>query len=170
MSCLRSLSIGYGREGGGEPLVGLVSAKIKSDDHRLSVIAHPAILDVCRELARQVADSLRVERRRRGTRIGTRALTCFRQAVLGLRWFRDHTAAERLGRDHRISRATSYRYLDEVIEVLAEQALQLHHALRQAHEQGMTHVILDGTVLTTDRLSEKATSVQGKTIDRWYSG
>jgi hypothetical protein len=43
---------------------------------------------------------------------GSRALTCFWQAVLGLRWFRDHG----------ISRATAYRYLDEVIAVLADQA------------------------------------------------
>ncbi|WP_328606909.1 hypothetical protein OG943_44650 [Amycolatopsis sp. NBC_00345] len=41
-----------------------------------------------RELALFVADVLRAERRRRGTR---RALTPFRQAVLVLRWFRDAT-------------------------------------------------------------------------------
>lgn len=40
----------------------------------------------------------------------------------------------------------------------------------QAHEQGMNCVILDGTVITTDRVNEKTTSVHGKTIDRWYSG
>ena len=85
------------------------------------MIAHTAILDVSRELARQVAWLLRAERRRRGTRTGTRALTCFWQAVLGLRWFREHTDPEKLGRDHRISRATAYRYLDEVIDVLAEE-------------------------------------------------
>lgn len=134
------------------------------------MIAYSAILDVSRELAHQVAALLRAERRRRGTRTGTRSLTCFWQAVLGLRWFRDQTIVEKLGRDHRISRATAYRYLDEVIDVLADQAPDLHHALRQAHEQDLTHVILDGTVLPTDRLSEKTTSVQGKTIDRWYSG
>lgn len=134
------------------------------------MIAHTAILDVSRELARHVATLLRAERGRRGTRTGTWALTCFWQAVLGLRWFRDHTAAEKLGRDHRISRATAYRYLDEVIDVLADQAPDLHDALRQAHEQGLTHVILDGTVLPTDRVGEKTTSVQGKTIDLWYSG
>jgi len=134
------------------------------------VIAHPAILDVSRELARQVAWLLQVERRRRGTRAGTRALTCFWQAVLGLRWFRDRVDPERLGRDHRISRATAYRYLDEVIAVLADQAPDLHHALQQAHEHSMAYVILDGTVITTDRVGEKTTSVQGKTIDLWYSG
>jgi hypothetical protein len=127
--------------------------------------------DVSRELARQVARLLQAERRQRGTRRGTRVLTCFWQAVLGLRWFRDRTDPARLGRDHRISRATAYRYLDEVVAVLANQAPDLHQVLQQAHnDANVGHLILDGTVITSDRLSEKTTSVQGKTIDLWYSG
>lgn len=134
------------------------------------MIAHTAILDVSADLAGHLAWLLQRERRRRGTRAGTRALSCFWQAVLGLRWFRDRTHPERLGRDHELSRATAYRYVDEVITVLADQAPDLHEVLQQAHEQDMTYVILDGTVITTDRLNEKTTSVQGKTIDLWYSG
>ena len=134
------------------------------------MIAHPAILDVSRELARHLAWLLQLERRRRGTRAGTRALSCFWQAVLGLRWFRDRTDPAKLGRDHGIARATAYRYLDEVIVVLADQAPDLHQALQHAREQHVTHVILDGTVITTDRFGEKTTSVRGKTIDLWYSG
>ena len=42
--------------------------------------------------------------------------------MLGLRWFRDRTTPDALARDHDISRATAYRYLDEVIAVLADQA------------------------------------------------
>ena len=53
------------------------------------------------------------------------AAICFRQAVLGLRWFRDPISPDRLARDHGISRATAYRYLDEVITVPAAQALEL---------------------------------------------
>jgi hypothetical protein len=40
------------------------------------------------------------ERHRRGTPHGSRALTCFWQAVPGLRWFRDRTAIDALARDH----------------------------------------------------------------------
>jgi hypothetical protein len=86
------------------------------------VIAYRATLDVPRELAWCAAGLLLAERRRRGTPRGSRALSCFWQAVLGLRWFRDRTAAYSLARDHGISRATAYRYLDEVITVLAQQA------------------------------------------------
>jgi hypothetical protein len=87
------------------------------------VIAYRATLDVQRELAQFLAKLLAAERRRRGTPRGSRALTCFGQAVLGLRWFRDRPAPEALARDHGVPRATAYRYRDEVVAVLADQAL-----------------------------------------------
>ena len=86
------------------------------------MITYRAMLDVPRELAQYLSRLLHAERRRRGTRKNSRALTCFRHAVLGLRWFRQHVEVAALARDHGISRATGYRYLDEVIEVLAERA------------------------------------------------
>jgi hypothetical protein len=86
------------------------------------VIAYRATRDVPRELAQSVAKLLLAERRRRGTPRGSRALTCFSQVVLGLRWFRDRNTPEALARDHGISRATAYRYIEEFITVLAHQA------------------------------------------------
>src|SRR5262245_57641499 len=137
---------------------------------RLHVIAYRATLDVPRQLAQFVARQLRAERRRRGTPHGGRALSCFWQAVLGLRWFRDRITAEALARDHGISRATAYRYLDEVIKVLADEAPGLGEALERARDEGFSHVILDGTVIACDRCKEPALSVKGEVIDLWYSG
>ena len=134
------------------------------------MIAYRATLDVPRELAWFVSQLLAAERRRRGTPRGTRALTCFWQAVLGLRWFRDRTTPDALARDHGISRATAYRYLDEVIAVLAGQAPDLRQALERARDEGLSHVILDGTVIPADRCREKTLSVHGEAIDLWYSG
>jgi hypothetical protein len=134
------------------------------------VIAYRAMLDVPRELAQYVGRLLAAERRRRGTRKGARVLTCFWQAVLGLRWFRDNADPTALARDHGISRATAYRYLDEVIGVLADQAPDLHEALEQAEAEGLSHLILDGKVFSCDRLGEKTVSVKGNLIDLWYSG
>jgi hypothetical protein len=87
-----------------------------------------------------------------------------------LRWFRDRTTAGALARDHGISGATAYRYLDEVITVLAGQAPDLHEALKRAQDEGFSHVILDGTVIACDRCKEPAVSVKGEIIDLWYSG
>jgi DDE superfamily endonuclease len=134
------------------------------------VIAYRATLDVPRELVQFVAKLLLAERRRRGTPRGSRALTCFWQAVLGLRWFRDRTTPDALARDHRISRATAYRYRDEVIDVLADQAPDLREALERAKGEGLSHVILDGKIIPSDRCKEPAVSVKGEVIDLWYSG
>uniref|UniRef100_UPI0037C8321C transposase family protein n=1 Tax=Lysinibacillus fusiformis TaxID=28031 RepID=UPI0037C8321C len=134
------------------------------------MITYRATLDVSRDLVRHVATLLAAERRRRGTRADTRALTCFGQAVLVLRWFRDRTDPTALARDHHISRATAYRYLNEAIEILADQAPDLHQCLRHAQAQELPHLILDGTVIATDRCREKTTSVKGEPIDLWYSG
>ena len=134
------------------------------------MIAYRATLDVPRELVLFVAKLLAAERRRRSTPQGSRALTCFWEAVLGLRWFRDRTAPDALARDHGISRATAYRYRDEVIAVLAEQAPDLRQALERAKDEGLPHVILDGKVIPCDRCKEPAISVKGQVIDLWYSG
>jgi len=134
------------------------------------VIIYRATLDVPGELAKFLARLLLAERRRRGTPRGSRALTCFWQAVLGLRWFRDRTSADALARDHGVSRATAYRYLDEVISVLADQAPDLRGALERARDQGFSHMILDGKIIVSDRCKEPALSVKGEVIDLWYSG
>jgi hypothetical protein len=134
------------------------------------VITYRATLDVPRELAQFVAKLLAAERRRRGTPRGGRALTCFWQAVLGLRWFRDRTTPGALARDHGISRATAYRYRDEVIDVLADQAPDLREALDRARAEGISHVILDGKIILSDRCKEPAVSLKGEVIDLWYSG
>jgi hypothetical protein len=128
------------------------------------------MLDVSRALAQYVGRLLRAERRARRTRRDSRALTCFGQAVFALRWFRDSRDITALARDHGISRATGYRYLDEVIGVLAAQAPDLHEALQQAKDDDMNHVIMDGKLFASDRLGEQTTSVKGQQIDAWYSG
>ncbi|TWP43044.1 transposase family protein [Lentzea tibetensis] len=134
------------------------------------MITYRATLDVPRELAQNPGRLLCADRRERGTRTGTRALTCYRHAVFALRWFRENRDVPALARDHGISRATGYRYLDEIITVLAERAPDVHEALERAKNEGMAHVILDGKILSADRLAEKTTSAKGEQIDLWYSG
>jgi hypothetical protein len=101
------------------------------------VIAYSAMLDVPRELVRYLARLLAAERRALGTRKGTRALTCFYQALLVLVWFRKHEDATLLGAGFGISRATAYRYLAEGITVLAARRPDLHEALQRAASQGV---------------------------------
>jgi len=98
-----------------------------------------------------VAGLLEQERRRRGTRANTRVLTTREQAVLVLRWFLDDTRMAALARDSAIGRSTAYAYRDEAITVLAARKPSLHGALLAAKAAGHSHVILDGTLIATDR-------------------
>ena len=134
------------------------------------MIAYPATLDVPRELVDYLSTLLATERRDRGTRHGTRALTPWKQALFVLVWFRKREDLAVLGAGFGISRATSYRYHDEAVTVLALQAPDLHETLHRAAVQAMTHLILDGKVFSADRAAEQTTSVKGKQIDLWYSG
>src|SRR5699024_8089309 len=84
---------------------------------------------------------------------GSRALGPFRQAVMALRWFREADCVHCLARDAGISQATGYRYLHEAIDVLADQASDLHQVLRRSREQGMSHVVVDGTLIGCDRVA-----------------
>lgn len=128
------------------------------------------MLDVSRDLVRFVARLLATERRARGTRRRSRALTCWKQANFVLVWMRDRTDVARLGRAFGISQATAYRYLTEAIDVLAARAPDLHQALQRAIDDGLPYLILDGKIFASDRCAEKTTSVKGRTIDIWYSG
>ena len=129
------------------------------------MIAYRAMLDVPRKLVQYLGRLLAAERRARGTRTGTRALTCLYQALLVLVWFRKGEDLTLLGAGFGISRATAYRYRDEGIAVLAAQAQDLHTALRRVGAEGWSYAILDGKVFDCDRLTETTLSVKGEVID-----
>ena len=134
------------------------------------MLSYRVTLDVPFQLALFVSRLLADHRREIGTRDGTRALTCWKQAVFALAWFRDRPDIRRLGQGFGISQATAYRYKDEAIEVLAARAPSLGEALDKAVEQGLAYLILDGTLISSDRCAGKKTSKKGREIDRWYSG
>ena len=92
-------------------------------------VTYTSALDMQRTTVAFLAGLLQAERARRGTRTDTRALTCFHQAVLIVRWFLDAARVARLAADHGIGRSTAYRYLHEGINTLAAQAPDLHATL-----------------------------------------
>ena len=128
------------------------------------MITYRASLDVDRSMVLFVATLLTAHRRAIGTRRRRRALTPFWQAVLVIRFLRDRPRMTALARDHRLGLATAYRYRDEGITVLAARAPDLHEELQAAHERGEDTVLLDGTLVRTDRVRD----FDGP--DRWYSG
>src|SRR5215471_12568260 len=129
---------------------------------RLRVLSYRVTLDVPLQLAVFVSRLLAQHRRELGTRNGTRALTCWKQAVFALAWFRDRPDIRRLGQGFGISQATAYRYKDEAVEVLASRAPSLRQALEKAKDRGLPYLILDGTIVAADRCAEKTTSRKGR--------
>ena len=130
-------------------------------------VTYTATLSVREETVLFVSTLLHGERRRRGTRTGTRALSCYRQAILVIRWFLDGTRMSQLARDNAISKSTGYDYLHEGIDALAAQAPSLHGALLAAKVAGYGHVNIDGTLIATDRV---ATPGPTPGVDLWWSG
>lgn len=130
-----------------------------------TLVTYVATLDVPRHVVEYLSRLLAAHRRRIGTPRGSRALGPFRQAVLVLRWFRERGCVHCLARDADVSQATGYRYLHEGIDVLAAQAPDLHEVLDHCRREGMTHVILDGTLIETDRLA----GVRDNGNDLWFS-
>jgi DDE superfamily endonuclease len=135
------------------------------------VISYRVMLDVPRELVLFVSGLLAERRREIGTRKGTRKLSCCRQAVFGLAWYRDKPCIRRLGAGFGLSQATAYRYIDEVTDVLAARAPGLREALERALAEGTPLVILDGKLFRCDRCARRTVSVRdNKEIHAWYSG
>ncbi|WP_406209652.1 IS5/IS1182 family transposase [Streptomyces sp. NBC_01017] len=133
------------------------------------MVSYAAMLDVPRHVVEFLARLPAGHRRRIGTPKSSRALGPFRQAVLVLRWFREGSCVHCLARDAGISQATGYRYLHEGVDVLAGQAPDLHRVLAECRQQGMNHLILDGTLIESDRVAGVHLNAAGKEVDTWYS-
>ncbi|WP_194924380.1 HARBI1 family protein [Catenulispora pinisilvae] len=130
------------------------------------MVTYTAVLDVREETVFFLARLLCLRRAELGTRRGRRALGCYRQAVLVLRWFLDGTRIAQLACDNGIGKSTAYRALHEGIDALAAAAPGLPEAIAAAKAAGHTHLNLDGTVIRIDRCA--APGPNG--ADLWWSG
>jgi hypothetical protein len=129
-------------------------------------VTYTATLSVREQTVLFLSGLLHAERLRRGTRTGRRALGCFKQAVLVIRWFLDGTRVTQLATDNAISRSTTYDYLHEGISVLAARAPSLESALLAAKMAGYAHINIDGTVIQTDRCRTPGPTPG---VDLWWS-
>lgn len=129
------------------------------------MLSYRATLDIPRALAQRITRLLLTHRTAIGTRRGRRVMGCFAQAVLLPRFMRQRTAIADLAVDNSISLSTAYRCLHEALNVVANQAPELTGVVEHALEAGHKHLLLDGTLIPTDRVHDS-----GPGSDRWYSG
>lgn len=143
-------------------------SQIRPQGFRVAMsVSYEAVLQLGEDTVRFVSGLLHAERVRRGTRSNTRSLSTYKQAVLVLRWLVDDTRMSALATDNAISRSTAYAYRDEGVAVLAAQRPALHGALLAAKAAGHSHVIIDGTLIATDRLHTPGPTPG---VDAWWSG
>jgi hypothetical protein len=128
------------------------------------------MLYVPRELIWFVSARLADRRRSIGTRKNTRRPSCYRQALFGLAWFRDKGSIPRLGAGFGLAQATAYRYLGEVIDVLASQAPGLREALERALAEAAPYVILDGRSSAATGATRKRPAGRGRKSTRGTRG
>jgi hypothetical protein len=130
-------------------------------------VTYTATLTAREQTVLRVSSLLHAKRRQRGTRAGTRVLSCFDHAVMVIRWLLDGTRVTQLAADYQIGRSTCYDNLHEALDVLAAQAPGLHSALLAAKAAGYDSVIVDGTLIETDRCRTPGPTAG---VDLWWSG
>lgn len=128
-------------------LVDGFSTKITRVHQELRSLVHPSSTDLSSHTLRYLTGLLRARRREIGTR--WRRLPVGRQALLTLAHLRCGDTYAQLAVGFRIGTATVYRYMREVIDVLAALASTLDEAMKTVRTKAF--VILDGTLLPIDR-------------------
>jgi hypothetical protein len=141
-----------------KPLVDGFTTKIPSPHQRLRVLVYPSGLDVSSSALRFLSTELRRRREEIGTR--WRRLTPGRQALLTLAHLRNGHPYAQLAAGFGIGTTTAYRYIAEAVEVLAALAPSLAGAARTASTKAF--VLLDGTLLPTDRIAADRPFYSGK--------
>ncbi|MEU0810424.1 IS5 family transposase [Streptomyces sp. NPDC005970] len=122
------------------------------------MLVYSSAVDVSGSTLRFLAARLREHRWAIGTR--WRRLTAGRQALLALAYLRNgHTYAQ-LATGFGIGITTVYRYVAEAVELLAALAPTLAEAVRAASMKA--YLILDGTLLSIDRIAADRPFYSGK--------
>lgn len=139
-------------------LVDGLSTKITRVRQELRVLVYPFSIDLSRRTLRFLTGQLTARRQEIGTR--WRRLSAARQALLALAHLRCGDTYAQLAAGFGIGIATVLRYIREAVEALSTLAPSLAEAMRTIRTKAF--VILDGTLLPTDRNAADTPYYSGK--------
>jgi hypothetical protein len=91
-----------------------------------------------------------------------RKLNPGQEALLVLVYLRKGETFDELAAGFGVGRTTAWRYVNEVVELLAARAPKLRQAVRDAKRAGHAYVILDGTLIPIDRVARDKPFYSGK--------
>jgi hypothetical protein len=112
------------------------------------VLSYSAAVDLSSRTLQYAAGLLRQHRQLIGSR--WRKLSCSRQALLVLAHLRCGDTYTRLAAGFGVGVATVYRYVTELVDLLARSAPDLAAAMNAARRKA--YVVLDGTLIAIDRV------------------
>jgi len=115
-------------------------------------------------LSRRTLDYAAGVIRRHRKAIGSkgRALPAGAQALMVLVHLRKGETFAQLGAGFGVSTTTAWRYVNEAVDLLAARAPGLGRALRSAERAGHPYLVLDGTLIATDRVAADRPFYSGK--------
>ena len=91
-----------------------------------------------------------------------RKLTPGQQALLVLAYLRKGETFAELAAGFGVGTATAWRYVNEVVALLAARAPKLCKAVRDARNAGHAYVVVDGTLIPIDRVAKDRPFYSGK--------
>ncbi|GAA3244556.1 transposase family protein [Actinocorallia longicatena] len=114
------------------------------------MLFYRAAVDLSRSTLNYVAGLIR----RRRKQIGStwRLLNPGQQALLVLAHLRKGETFAEVGAGFEVSTSTAWRYVEETVALLSARSPKLTAALAKAKKDGLHLLVLDGTLITTDRV------------------
>ncbi|SEM64186.1 Helix-turn-helix of DDE superfamily endonuclease [Nonomuraea pusilla] len=124
------------------------------------MLFYRAAVDLSRSTLNYVAGVIR--RHRKAIKSAWRLLNPGQQALLVLVHLRKGETFTELGAGFGISTATAWRYVEETVMLLSARSPKLGQALRKARRGGVHYLVLDGTLIRTDRVAADRPYFSGK--------
>ena len=124
------------------------------------MLFYRAALPLSRKTLNYVAGIIRRHLKAIGSR--WRKLNTGQEALLVLVYLRKGEKFAELAAGFGVGRTTAWRYVDEVVALLAARAPKLRAAVRDAKRAGHAYVILDGTLIPIDRVARDKRFYSGK--------
>jgi hypothetical protein len=103
-----------------------------------------------------------IRRHRKSIGSRWRKLNPGRQALLVLAHLRKGETFAELAAGFAVGTTTAWRYIEEVVALLAARAPKLRQAVRDAKKAGHAYVVLDGTLIPVDRVAADRPFYSGK--------
>jgi DDE superfamily endonuclease/Helix-turn-helix of DDE superfamily endonuclease len=124
------------------------------------VLFYRAALPLSRKTLTFAAGMIRRHRKSIGSR--WRKLNPGQQALLVLAYLRKGETFTELAAGFGVGTTTAWRYVEEVVTLLAARAPKLRQAVRGATRAGYAYVVLDGTLIPIDRVAADRPFYSGK--------